>query len=230
MAENNPAELNIYQKLAKIRKRVEVVQKDKSGYGYKYVSEAEILAKITGAMDSLGVSLIPGTVHGSFEVTPYSYVKNKKGIEETVNEIIVKGDTVFRWVNNDNPEEYIEVPWELFGQQSDASQAFGSGLTYCTRYFLLKYFGVATPEDDPDNWRTKQKEAEEAEDKALAASLMNEFDIVLRTFVAEHPEKREDVIKIVSKYEKTKNYLKIQNSTIAKKLIEEYNKFVKENT
>ena len=28
---------NIYQKLAKVRKQVEVIRKNKSGYGYKYV-------------------------------------------------------------------------------------------------------------------------------------------------------------------------------------------------
>lgn len=38
-------QMNIYQKLARIRKQVEVIQKNKSGYGYKYVSEDEILAK-----------------------------------------------------------------------------------------------------------------------------------------------------------------------------------------
>ena len=38
---------NIYQKLAKVRKQVEVIRKNKSGYGYKYVTEDEILAKIS---------------------------------------------------------------------------------------------------------------------------------------------------------------------------------------
>jgi hypothetical protein len=45
--------MNIYQKLAKVRKQVEVVQKNKSGYGYKYVTDDELLAKITGVMDSM---------------------------------------------------------------------------------------------------------------------------------------------------------------------------------
>lgn len=44
-------QMNIYQKLARIRKQVEVIQKNKSGYGYKYVSEDEILAKISVFMD-----------------------------------------------------------------------------------------------------------------------------------------------------------------------------------
>lgn len=64
MADN----LNIYQKLAKIRKQVEVIQRNKSGYGYKYVSEDEILAKISGFMDKYSLSLIPSVIHSSATV------------------------------------------------------------------------------------------------------------------------------------------------------------------
>ena len=70
-------ELNLYQKLAKIRRSVEVLEKDKAGYGYRYVTDALILSKITGLMDSLHVSLIPSVVPGTMTVTPYAYVKTK---------------------------------------------------------------------------------------------------------------------------------------------------------
>lgn len=63
--------LNIYQKLAKIRKPVEVVKKNRKGYGYTYVDEEEILSKITGLMGKYGVSLIPNITHGSAVVEPY---------------------------------------------------------------------------------------------------------------------------------------------------------------
>jgi hypothetical protein len=47
--------------------------------------------------------------------------------------------------------------------------AFGSALTYTIRYFLLKYYQVATVDDDPDVWRSKQRAAENsAEQEALA--------------------------------------------------------------
>ncbi len=69
--------LNIYQKLAKIRKQVEVIQKDKSGYGYKYVGEDTILAKITGLIYKYSLSLIPGIVHDSSELIPYKTKKTK---------------------------------------------------------------------------------------------------------------------------------------------------------
>ena len=67
--------LNLYQKLAKIRKQVEVVQTNKSGYGYKYVTDDELLAKITAGMDRYGVTLIPSIVPESLVVEPYTYKK-----------------------------------------------------------------------------------------------------------------------------------------------------------
>lgn len=164
---------NIYQKLAKVRKQVEVIRKNKSGYGYKYVTEDEILAKISVFMDKYHLSLVPSIQSGTTRVEPYTYKKTKttgKGefYEENSNEILVSADMTWSWVNNDNPEERIDVSWALVGQQSDASQAFGSGLTYSSRYFLLKYFNIATPDDDPDNFRSKQRAAEAAEDKMIA--------------------------------------------------------------
>lgn len=155
------AELNLHQKLAAIREMVEVMQRNVSGYGYKYVSDVDLLAKITVGLKEHHVSLIPQIVPGTTVVDKYEYTKTKNGKTEPVYEILTKADMLFTWVNDDNPEEKIEVPWVLVGQQGDGSQAFGSGLTYSYRYFLLKYFGVATPNDDPDNWRSKQLEAEE---------------------------------------------------------------------
>lgn len=223
--------LNIYQKLAKIRKAVEVVQRNKSGYGYKYVTDTELLAKITSGMDKYGVSLIPRTLQGSSKVEPFTYKKTKREkqkdgtyttYEEIVNEIITHGDMQYVWVNNDNPEEEIVVDWTYVGQQADASQSFGSGLTYSMRYFLLKYFNVATPEDDPDNWRSKQREAAEAEDKALAAQAIGEFDVLVRSYLAKHPDSGEDVKVFISKFVKGGNYLAINESVLATKLLNDF--------
>lgn len=217
--------LNIYQKLAKVRKSVEVVQKNKSGYGYRYVSDDELLAKITGQMDKYGVSLIPSVVPETFSVAPYTYTAfdKKTQKEKTVNELLVKGDMKFMWVNNENPDEHIDVDWVLVGHQSDASQSFGSALTYAYRYFILKYFGVATPEDDPDSWRSKQKAAEEEEAHQLAKHIIDTFDETVRLFLADHKDKAADVKELVTKYVKDGNYMKIQEPVLATKLLEDFN-------
>lgn len=220
-------QLNIYQKLAKIRKQVEVIQKNKRGYGYTYVSEEEILAKITVFMDKYHLSLVPGIVGGTTKVEPYPYKKTKttKGgeiYEENVNEVLVSADMTWTWVNNDNPEEKVVVGWTLVGQQSDASQAFGSGLTYSDRYFLLKYFNVATTDDDPDAHRSKQRAAEAAEDKMIAEQIIGTFDEVVKAFLKANESKADDVKKFVSKYAKGGNYFAITESTLAAKLLDDF--------
>ena len=227
--------LNIYQKLAKIRKQVEVIQKNKSGFNYKYVTDDELLAKITAFMDKYGLSLIPSIVQGTMKHEQYHYLKTKfdkatkQSYEEHNNEIIVSADMVFSWINNENPEERIDVPWITIGQQADCSQAFGSGLTYSMRYFLLKYFNIATPDDDVDNWRSKQKAAEAAEDLAIAKQIIEELDKDVKAFLTMNPGKSDAVKEIMSKYVKNSNYFAITESALATKLLTEFREtFVKE--
>lgn len=225
MAEEN---MNIYQKLAKIRKQVEVIQRNKRGYGYTYVSEDEILAKISGFMDKYSLSLIPSVVSGSAQVSPYNTKKTKstgKGelYEENVNEVLVSADMIFTWVNNDKPGERVDVPWVLVGHQTDGSQSFGSGLSYAMRYFLLKFFNIATPDDDPDKWRSKQKAAGAAEDKMIAEEIIKSFDETVKGFLVENPTKSEDVKKFVGKYVKGGNYFAITESVLASKLLNDFN-------
>lgn len=220
-------QMNIYQKLARIRKQVEVIQKNKSGYGYKYVSEDEILAKISVFMDKYGLSLIPNIKQGSTIVSPYTYKKAKttgKGdiYEENNNEVLVSADMMWSWVDNDNPEERIDVEWALVGQQGDASQAFGSGLTYSNRYFLLKFFNIATPDADPDAFRSKQRAAETAEDKMIAEQIIQSFDETLKEYLSVHKDKTDDVKKFVSKYAKGGNYFAITESVLAGKLLSDF--------
>ena len=221
MAEQN---LNIYQKLAKIRKQVEVIQRNKKGYGYTYVSEDEILAKISGFMDKYNLSLIPSVIHSSAVVAPYHTKKTNKGeiYEENVNEVLVSADMVFTWVNNENPDERVDVPWILVGHQSDGSQSFGSGLSYAMRYFLLKFFNIATPDDDPDKWRSKQKAAGAAEDKMIAEEIIASFDTMVKEFLASNQDKTEEVKKFVAKYVKGGNYFAITESVLASKLLADF--------
>ncbi len=221
MAEVN---MNIYQKLAKIRKQVEVMKRDAKGFNYTYTTEESILAKVTVQMDKLHLSLIPSIVPESTVVIPYSVTETKttsKGdvYDKNVNEILVQSDMVWTWVNNDNPDERIEVPWAMVGQQSDASQAFGSGLTYSSRYFLLKYFNIATSDADPDAFRKKQKAAEAEEQKLIASEITATIDTYLKDHVYKKPEDRDAALEIVSKYIKSGNYLEIKDPILARSLL-----------
>ena len=226
MATKTQEDLNIYQKLAKIRKVVEVMKRDTKAYGYSYTKEETILARITVLMDKYGLSLVPGIVPQSMIVAPYNYKKTKstaKGdiYEENVNEVLVHADTTWEWINNDDPDEKVIVPWAMVGQQSDASQSFGSGLTYSSRYFLLKYFNISTSNDDPDKFRSEQRQAEADEDAIIAREIISGVDDHVKAFLAGHPDRREDVIKVVTKYAKKGDYFAIKESMLATKLMQE---------
>lgn len=221
--------MNIYQKLAKIRKPVEVIKKNRKGYGYTYVDEEEILSKITGLMGKYGVSLVPNITHGSAVVEPYHYTKTKTTkdgtpYEEHVNEVLVRADMDWIWINDENPEDRVIVPWLFVGTQSDASQAFGSALTYASRYFLLKYFNVATSDDDPDNWRSRQREAESEEDRLIAEKIVDQIHALVTEHLAVAPEDKQNVIAITKKYVKengkaSANYYAIETSAVASELL-----------
>lgn len=142
--------------------------------------------------------------------------------EENNNEVLVSADMMWSWVDNDNPEERIDVEWALVGQQGDASQAFGSGLTYSNRYFLLKFFNIATPDADPDAFRSKQRAAETAEDKMIAEQIIQSFDETLKEYLSVHKDKTDDVKKFVSKYAKGGNYFAITESVLAGKLLSDF--------
>lgn len=220
-------QLNLVQKLAKIRAISDVVSKEKRGYNYTYADITTILANITAGMKKYGVSLIPSVVPGTTEVsqnvvTNTKFDKTGKAYDSTATEMLVKAEMVFKWVNDENPEEFIEVPWFVTGSQTDPSQAFGSGLTYCTRYFLCNYFQIAQSDSDVDTYRSKQKAAEESEEKAIAEEIINGFDTLVKRFLADNSDKVDEVKKFISKYAKNANYLAIKEPMLASKLLADF--------
>lgn len=146
--------MNLYQKLVELQKCAASFEKDSKGYGYTYVSGAQVLNAIKKKKDELGLLLVPA-VQNPQEVSKHEY-KNEKGREKV--DFVVRGEMVYKWINAEKPEEALVVPWQYFGQQDDISKAFGSALTYSERYFLLKFLGVPTDEDDPDAKESKPKE------------------------------------------------------------------------
>ena len=219
--------INLIQKLAKIRAISDVAQKNKKGYNYTYADITGILANVTAGMKKYGVSLIPYIVPGTSEISQNVVVNTKfdktgKEYNQTVTEMLYKADMVFRWVNDEDSNDCIEVPWFVTGSQSDPSQAMGGGLTYTTRYFLTSFFQIAQPETDVDAYRSKQKEAEASEDKAIAEQIIAEFDKVVKQFLADNPTKSDEVKKFINKYAKNANYFVIKEPELASKLLSDF--------
>lgn len=199
-------QMNVYEKLLKIADMAGVLQKNKSGYNYKYVTEDEIQAKITAGMKKYHVMLLPSIRPDTLKVFPHQYVKFDKKLKQdvNVNEVIVSCEVEYTWTNADKPEETIKCGWAYVGQMEDASQALGAGMTYGNRYYLMKALQMATTEDDPDNYRSKQKQAENFEEeqrlkeekKALAQAIATVSE--LGTALIKNGTPKEKIVEIVA--------------------------------
>ena len=221
--------LNLYERLAKIASAADVIVKEKQGYNYSYADITTILAQITANMEKFRVLLIPSITPGTLRIEQTvheksAFDKTGKPYTKTNTEMTASADMTFTWINLDNPQERIEVPWVLTGAQEDPSQSLGSGITYCTRYFLTSFFNIAqvNSADDVDKFRSKQKEAADAEDRAVAQGIIATFDSLVRQYLGSHPDQRDECKKFISNYAKGGNYKVITEPRLAAKLLEDF--------
>jgi hypothetical protein len=139
--------MKIYEKLLTIQKRINGLGKDKATYNYKYVTGDKLLGEIKPMMNDLGLLLKQEVL--SIENTRQDYSTAKGNKSEILSKVMMK----FTWIDSETGEK----DENLFGAngQNDWEKGLGSALTYAERYFLLKYFHIATDEDDIDNDQRK---------------------------------------------------------------------------
>ena len=235
-----PASLNLTQKLAEIRKMTEAIAKNKSGYNYKYVSVDELLAKVTAGMKKYRISLYPSIREDSagYQNWHYEKVKFTKSGErylEPNDEVVFSAQMVYTWVNDDDPNDRLSVPWFAMGCQPDPAQALGTGLSYALRQFLMNFFQIAALDgEDPDAWKAKQKAAEEAEDRAVAEQIIDQVHALVTSHLESNPDDRPKIVAITKKYAKEKgkpstNYYAITSSEVASNLLTELKETFKED-
>lgn len=143
--------LNLFQKLVEVRKSIPALHKDAKGYNYSYVTGSQILAGIQQAMNDYGVLLFPKIDTQNVESGETVSAKGKKTMQFRVH-----GRMTYTWINADNPNETLEVPFMYAAANEDVAKALGSALTYAERYFLIKSFNLPTDNEDPDYNRNNQ--------------------------------------------------------------------------
>lgn len=137
------ANLNIFQRMSAVTIEMNTVAKNLTvGFGnskYKAVGEADVLAAVKPLEAKYGI---------------YSYPVSRSVIDsgtiegEKSNRMFMRIETVYRFVNIDNPSEYIDIT--TYGDGVDSQdKAPGKAMTYGDKYALLKAYKIQTG-DDPD--------------------------------------------------------------------------------
>ena len=150
--------MSIYKKLILIQKEVKGLSKDKNSHNFKYVTGNKLLSFIKPLMDKHGLLLKQEVLSIDNERQDYQVWNKYEKVFKPKSEILSKVMMRFTWIDSETGETDVN----LFGAngQNDWEKGLGSALTYSERYFLLKYFHIATDEDDIDNPDRKPQEQE----------------------------------------------------------------------
>lgn len=148
--------MNIYEKLLAISQEIATVAKNLNvGVGkssYKAVGEADILKAVRPLEAKHKVYSYPfsRTIIESGVIENEIENNGTKTIKKNLYERI---ETVYRFVNIEKPEEFIEIT--TYGDGIDSQdKSVGKAMTYADKYALMKAYKIVTG-DDPDQDESK---------------------------------------------------------------------------
>lgn len=143
--------MNIYEKILEIMKNVQYLAKDdKVEFGttrYKAISEEKVTSIMRQQLIKYNLVVFP-ILQTASRVGNISHV-----------------DVIYRMVNTENPEEYIEIASAGDGADTQ-DKGTGKAMTYAYKYMWLRTFALPTGED-PDKISSAELDAKEAESRAI---------------------------------------------------------------
>ena len=145
---------NIFQKMLDVEDELKTVGKNldvKTGHNssYRAVSERDIIDAVKPLEKKHGIYSYPVVREIVSSDTLEREGKNGKRLE-----FFMRIKTVYRFVNVENPEEYVEMTSYADGIDS-GDKATGKAMTYADKYALMKAYKISTG-DDPDQEASKE--------------------------------------------------------------------------
>ena len=164
--------MNIYQKMAAITAELQTVAKNLTvetgkGKGYKAVSERDVIDAVKPIEAKHGVYSYPADREVLEAVALESESEyNGKITKKTTFFSRIK--TVYRFVNVDDPQDFIETV--TFAEGIDTQdKGSGKAMTYADKYALMKAYKISTG-DDPDQTASGEENYSRATNKAPTVS------------------------------------------------------------
>ena len=139
---------NIYEKLSAITGELSAVAKNlEVGFGqnkYKAVGEADVLK----AVKPLEVKYKVYSYPFSRKIIESGEIESTNAKGEIRKNLFERIEVVYRFVNTENPEDYIDIT--SYGDGIDSQdKSVGKAMTYADKYALIKAYKISTG-DDPD--------------------------------------------------------------------------------
>ena len=155
MSEGKPLykDMNIYQRINAVTEEIKKIPKSKTiGFGknsYQVVTEADVLKSVKEAEQKFGIASYPA----SRKIVESRVIKKSftddKGNTTVTESQFMRIETIYRFVNIDKPEEFVETT--SYGDGVDSSDKCpGKCASYSDRYALMKTYKIETGDDMED--------------------------------------------------------------------------------
>ncbi len=150
--------MNIYQKLSAITADLQTVAKNLTvqqtgSSSYKAVSERDIIDAVKPLEAKYGVYSYPAR-RSILESNMLESESTYNGNTKKKTTFMTRIETVYRFVNIDAPEEFIETT--TFAEGIDPQdKGSGKAMTYADKYALMKAYKISTG-DDPDQTASEE--------------------------------------------------------------------------
>ena len=171
--------MNIYQKMAAVTAELQTVAKNLmvetgKGKGYKAVSERDVIDAVKPIEEKHGIYSYPC----SREILESQTLESENEYNGKVTKkttFFTRIKTVYRFVNVDDPEDFIETV--TFAEGIDTQdKGSGKAMTYADKYALMKAYKISTGEDPDQNASVEEHYKQKAQQTGKTLPTNDEQD------------------------------------------------------
>ena len=187
MTEEQIKKLNIYEKMSLITDEIGVIEKNlnvqvNKNASYKAVSERDVLDNVKPIEKKYRVYSYPAEREivdrdTLVKETEFTDSRTDNTTITRTNSLFMRIETIYRFVNIDNPDEFVETM--VYGDGVDTGdKAPGKAMTYADKYALMKAYKLSTG-DDPDKDASPEEGYKKAPTKsAIVKATKGQLDVL----------------------------------------------------
>jgi hypothetical protein len=177
------------EKIGKVAKNLNV---DMGKNSYKAVGEKDVLEAVKPIEIELGIYSYPIS-RTITETNVLTTVKEYNGNKTESNQLMMRIETIYRFVNVDNPNEFIDIT--TYGDGVDSQdKAPGKAMTYADKYALLKAYKIETG-DDPDKEASGELKSFKTGDKKASLATADQIEKIKSKLDEENIKKALELVK-----------------------------------
>lgn len=147
----------ISAKIATVQGKIKGLKKDSksnvtASQTYLYLGGDKLYTELTKLLEEQKIALNTTMVPGTLKAKRHEYEKigNNSGKPRKIISYDITSEWQFQFIDVESGEILQGFFPMLGSQDNDIAKAYGTARTYSDRYFLMKYFMIATDKDDAE--------------------------------------------------------------------------------